>query len=44
MEVRFPGLGLDLKINDVALKIGSFEIYWYAVVICLGLVLAVLYC
>ena len=44
MEVRFPGLGLDLKIYDVALKIGSFEIYWYAVVICLGLVLAVLYC
>ena len=43
MSFSFPGLGLDLKIGQVAFKIGSFEIYWYAVVITLGLVLAVLY-
>ena len=35
---------ISLSLIHISLKIGSFEIYWYAVVICLGLVLAVLYC
>ena len=40
--VYFPGLGLEFSISDVAFSIGGFEIYWYAIVMCLGCVLAVL--
>ena len=43
MEVRFPGLGLDFEINNVAFSIFGFDIYWYALIIVTGLVLAVLY-
>lgn len=43
MEVRFPGLGISFDIDRVAFRIGSFEIYWYALLITLGFVLAVLY-
>ncbi len=43
MDVSFPGLGLDFTIDNVALKIGGLEIYWYAVIILTGFLLAVLY-
>lgn len=43
MEVKFPGLGLDFEINNVAFSIFGFEIYWYALIIVTGLILAVLY-
>ena len=43
MEVSFPGLGIEFTIDNVALRIGSFEIYWYAVLILSGFLLAVLY-
>lgn len=42
--VTFPGLGLILHLNRVALSLGSFHIYWYGVIIALGAVLAVLFC
>ena len=43
-HVSFPGLGINnLEINRVAFSIGSFEIYWYGIVIAAGLLLAVLY-
>ncbi len=43
-HVSFPGLGInDLEINRVAFSIGSFNVYWYGVVIATGLLLAVLY-
>jgi phosphatidylglycerol:prolipoprotein diacylglycerol transferase len=43
-HVSFPGLGInDLAINRVAFSIGSFNIYWYGIVIATGLLLAVLY-
>ena len=32
-HVQFPGLGLDLTVNRVALAIGGFNIYWYGVII-----------
>lgn len=42
--ISFPGLGIgEFKINSVALKIGSFEIVWYGVIITLGIVAAVCY-
>lgn len=43
-HVSFPGLGInDLEINRVAFTIGSFEVYWYGIVIATGLLLAVIY-
>lgn len=43
-HVSFPGLGInDLEINRVAFKIGSFSVYWYGILIALGLILAILY-
>ncbi len=43
MNVQFPGLGLEFEIDRVAFSIGSFSIYWYAVIILTGLVMAVVY-
>ncbi len=41
--ISFPGLGIgEFNIDNVAFKIGDFEIYWYAVLIATGFVLAVL--
>ena len=43
-NVSFPGLGIyDLPINRVAFSIGSFNVYWYGILIATGLLLAVLY-
>lgn len=42
--VEFPDLGLSFNLDPVAFKIGSFEIYWYGIVIALGFVLALIYC
>lgn len=39
-HVQFPGLGLEFTVNRVALSIGGFNIYWYGVIIALGMVLA----
>ena len=40
--ISFPGLGIEVNPSD-GFFIGNFEIKWYAVVIALGLLLAVLY-
>ena len=43
-HVSFPGLGInELPVNRVAFSIGSFNIYWYGILIATGLLLAVLY-
>ena len=43
-HVSFPGLGIEnWEINRVAFSIGSFNVYWYGVVIATGLLLAVIY-
>lgn len=42
-NVSFPGLGLEFSLNRVAFSIGSFNIYWYAILICSGVILALLY-
>ena len=43
-HVSFPGLGIsDLPINRTAFSIGSFSVYWYGILIAIGLLLAVLY-
>ncbi len=41
--ISFPNLGLSFEINRAAITIGNFSIYWYGVIIALGLCLAVWY-
>lgn len=45
MPISFPGLFGDWEVNPspVAIPIGN-GIYWYGIIICLGLILAVLFC
>lgn len=42
-HVQFPGLGLEFTIDRVALSLGGFNIYWYGVVIALGLLLGMVW-
>ena len=42
-HVQFPALGWEFTINRVALSIGGFNIYWYGVIIAVGMLLALLY-
>ena len=42
VEVKFPGLGINVNVNPVAFRIGSIEVYWYGLLIALALVLAVI--
>lgn len=41
-NVEFPGLGLNFSFNN-SIKIGSFEITYYGIIIGLGLLLAMMY-
>ena len=38
-HVQFPGLGLEFTLDRVAFSLGGFNIYWYGVLIALGLLL-----
>ena len=42
-DVSFPGLGLEFSINSVAFTVFGVDIYWYAICILTGSVLAILY-
>ena len=43
-KIAFPGLNIgEFSINRVAIPIDGFPIYWYALLIMTGIVLAVLY-
>ena len=41
--VAFPGLGLEFTLNRVAFTLFGQNIYWYALIICAGILLAFLY-
>ncbi len=41
--VSFPKLNIDLTVNREAFAIGDFAIYWYAIFIAVGAILAVIY-
>ena len=43
-EVTFPGLGLEFTLDRVAVTVSGYPIYWYAVIIVAGFLLAWLYC
>ena len=42
-HVSFPGLGLELTVNRVAFTLFGINIYWYGVLIALGLMLGLAY-
>lgn len=42
-HVSFPGIGISLDIDPVALKIGDFSVYWYGVIIGTGFLLALVF-
>lgn len=42
--VNFPGLNLSFNVNPVAFKVLGVNIYWYAICIVLGIVLAIFLC
>jgi len=43
ITVSFPKLNLEFPVNREAFTIGSFSIYWYAIFIAVGAILAVIY-
>ncbi len=43
-RVTFPGLGLTVHLNQVAFSVGSFQVYWYGIIIAIGFFLGVLFC
>jgi len=42
--VSFPKLGIEFKVNRVAFEIFGFEMHWYAIIIAIGMLLALFYC
>ncbi len=42
-QVSFPGLGLEFSLNRVAFYVFGVSVYWYGIIIALGLMLAVVY-
>ena len=43
-EICFEELGISFSMDRIAFSIGNFDIYWYAVIITFGLILAVGFC
>lgn len=41
--LSFPALGLSFNINRVAFQIGPFTVYWYGILIAIGVALALTY-
>ena len=41
--IQFPRLGITINVDPVAIRLGSFEIYWYGILIGIGFLLAVVY-
>lgn len=39
-RIAFPGLGIDLVIDPVALDFGALKINWYGIIICVGIIVA----
>ncbi len=42
-DVSFPALGMEFHLSPVAFSIGPFSIYWYGILIALGVLLAFWY-
>lgn len=42
-HVTFPGLGLEFTFNKVAFSIGSLEVRWYGIILCIGIIVGFFY-
>ena len=42
-QISFPGLGIQLSVDRIAFRVFGVPIYWYGILIGLGMVLAILY-
>lgn len=42
-KVEFPGLNIHLKLSPIAFYLGSYPIYWYGIIISLGILICFLY-
>lgn len=42
-HASFPGLGLRFVLNPVAFQLGNVKIFWYAIIVCAGFLLALWY-
>lgn len=42
-HVQFPGLGISIDLDRVAISIGGFDIYWYGIIIGIGVLLALVF-
>ena len=42
--VKFPALNLEFKIRRIAFSLFNIDIYWYAIIIACGILLAFIYC
>lgn len=38
-EIRFPFIGITVTVDPVAFRIGSFEVYWYGILIAAAMIL-----
>ena len=41
--IQFPKLGISFTVNETAFSVGGFQVKWYAILISIGFLLAVLY-
>ncbi|MEG0751680.1 MAG: prolipoprotein diacylglyceryl transferase [Oscillospiraceae bacterium] len=41
--VHFPSIGLEFTVNRVAFSIGSFDVYWYGIILGLALAIGMFY-
>ncbi len=42
--VTFPGFGLEFHLNRIAFSLGSFQVYWYGVILAFGFLLGTFFC
>ena len=43
-NIKFEGLGIDLNINPILVNFNGINIYWYAFIIIIGIVICLLLC
>lgn len=41
-RILFPGLNLEFNLSPIAIEIGNFQIYWYAIFIVSGIILSLI--
>lgn len=44
MAVSFPGLGLELELNKIAFTVFNISVHWYAIIMVLAIIAAIIVC